>query len=83
MKKQSYDYGYRFSSEIISYAILSLPIRFKLSRRRRVNHRTEYHCNLRIRSGDGVENSGQPIGRLGDTWYLNEVFVTVQGRRPR
>jgi putative transposase len=82
-------HGYRFPPEIISHAVW-LHHRFCLSFRDAedllaergivVTHETirqwcrkfgpEYASSLRRRRG-----------RLGDTWYLDEVFVTIRGRR--
>ena len=87
-KTSSY-HGYRFPPEIISHAVW-LYYRFCLSFRdvedllaKRgvlVSHETirqwcrkfgaEYARKLKRREG-----------RLGDTWYLDEVFVTIQGQR--
>ncbi len=82
-------HGYRFPSEIISHAVW-LYRRFGLSFRDTedllaqrgvtVTHETirrwcqtfgpQYARALRRRRG-----------RMGDTWYLDELFVTIQGRR--
>ncbi len=82
-------HGYRFPPEIISYAVW-LYYRFCLSFRdtedllaqrgitvssEAIRHwcRTfgpEYARTLRRRRG-----------RMGDTWYLDELFVTIQGRQ--
>src|SRR5881396_1970803 len=81
--------GYRFPHEIISHAVW-LYHRFCLSfrdvedllaeRRITVSYETirqwcrkfgtEYARGLRRR-----------LGRLGDTWHLDELFVTIQGQR--
>src|SRR3990172_6756727 len=81
--------GYRFPPEIISHAVW-LYYRFCLSFRDLedllaergviVSYETirpwcrkfgvEYARKLRRRQG-----------RLGDTWYLDELFVTIQGQR--
>ncbi len=82
-------HGYRFPPEIISHAVL-LCHRFCLSFRDAedllaqrgviVSYETirqwcqtfglDYARTLRRRRG-----------RMGDTWYLDELFVTIQGRR--
>ena len=82
-------HGYRFLSEIISHAVW-LYHRFGLSFRDvedllaergiTVSYETirqwcqafgpDYARRLRCRRG-----------RMGDTWYLGELFVTIQGRR--
>ena len=87
--KTSNYHGYRFPPEIISHAVW-LDYRFCLSLRdvedllaKRgvlVSYKTirqwcrkfgaEYARKLKRREG-----------RLGDTWYLDEVFVTIQGQR--
>jgi len=87
--KTSNYHGYRFPPEIISHAVW-LYYRFCLSFRdvedllaKRgvlVSYETirqwcrkfgaEYTRKLKRREG-----------RLGDTWYLDEVFVTIQGQR--
>ncbi len=90
MTNESRSYhGYRFPPEIISHAVW-LYHRFCLSFRDTedllaqrgvtVTHETirrwcstfgpQYARALRRR-----------LGRMGDTWYLDELFVTIQGRR--
>ncbi len=90
MKSSTLSYrGYRFPPEIIAHAVWLYP-RFCLSLRDvedllaergiTVSHETirqwcrkfgtEYARKLKRRGG-----------RLGDTWFLDELFVTIQGKR--
>ena len=81
--------GYRFSPEIISHAVW-LYHRFALSFRdvedvlagRGVE--VTYEAIRKWCRRFGPEYAGRlrrRRGRLGDTWYLDEVFVTIQGRQ--
>ena len=81
--------GYRFPPEIISHAVW-LYHRFALSfrdvedllARRGVD--VTYEAIRKWCRRFGPEYAGRlrrRRGRLGDTWHLNEVFVTIQGRQ--
>ena len=82
-------HGYRFPPEIISYAVW-LYHRFGLSfrdvedllaqRSITVNYETVRQWCQRF--GPVYARSlRRRRGRLGDTWHLDELFVTLQGRR--
>ena len=81
--------GYRFPSEIISHAVW-LYHRFCLSFRDvedllaqrgvTVSYETIRHW-CQTFGLDYARQLRRRRGRLGDTWYLDEVFVTCQGRR--
>ena len=97
MSSQAPSYhGYRFPSEIISHAVW-LYHRFCVSFRDveacSPNAASRFHTKP---SDFGAPSSGRntPVfgpeyarrlkrrqSRLGDTWYLDEVFVTILGRR--
>ena len=81
--------GYRFPPEIISHAVW-LYHRFCLSvlavedllaqRGVTVSYETIRHW-CQTFGLDYARTLRRRRGRLGDTWYLDEVFVTFQGRR--
>ena len=82
-------HGYRFPPEIISHAVW-LYHRFCLSFRDAedllaqrgvtVTYETIRHwCQTFGR--DYARRLRHRRGRLGDTWYLDELFVTIQGQR--
>ena len=82
-------HGYRFPPEIISHAVW-LYHRFCLSFREaedllaqrgvRVTYETIRHwCQTFGR--DYARRLRRRRGRMGDTWYLDELFVTIQGQR--
>ena len=81
--------GYRFPPEIISHAVWlyhrfcvsfrdvedllaqrGITVSYEAVRLWCIKFGPEYACRLKRRQG-----------RLGDTWHLDEVFVTIQGRR--
>ena len=81
--------GYRFSPEIISHAVW-LYHRFALSFRdvedllARRGVEVTYEAIRKWCRRFGPEYAGRlrrRHGRLGDTWHLDEVFVTIQGRQ--
>ena len=81
--------GYRFSPEIISHAVW-LYHRFALSFRdvedllARRGVEVTYEAIRKWCRRFGPEYAGRlrrRRGRLGDTWHLDEVFVTIQGRQ--
>ena len=87
-KASSY-HGYRFPSEIISHAVW-LYYRFCLSFRDVedllaergviVSHETiRQWC--RKSGAEYARKLKRRQGRLGDTWHLDELFVTIQGQR--
>ena len=82
-------HGYRFPPEIISHAVW-LYHRFCLSFRDAedllaqrgitVTHETIRHwCHTF--GPDDARRLRHRRGRMGDTWYLDELFVNIQGRR--
>ncbi len=81
--------GYRFPSEIISYAVW-LYYRFSLSFRDVedllaergivVSYETIRQWCERFGPGYAARLKRRQ-GRLGDTWHLDEVFVTIRGQR--
>ena len=82
-------HGYRFPPEIISYAVW-LYYRFGLSFRdvedllaqRRVTVTYETIRQWCLRFGLSYARTlRRRRGRLGDTWHLDELFVTLNGRR--
>jgi putative transposase len=88
MKAQNLDYrGYRFPPEIISYAVW-LYHRFSLSFRdveELLAERGVTVCYeavrlwcLRFGQAFAKRLRGRQ-GRLGDTWHLDEMFVTIRG----
>ena len=81
--------GYRFPPEIISHAVW-LFHRFALSFRdvedvlARRGVEVTYEAIRKWCRRFGPEYAGRlrrRRGRLGDTWHLDEVFVTIQGRQ--
>ena len=82
-------HGYRFPPEIISHAVW-LYHRFCLSFRDvedllaqrgvTVSYETIRHW-CQTFGLDYARTLRRRRGRLGDTWYLDEVFVTIHGRR--
>ena len=81
--------GYRFLPEIISHAVW-LYHRFALSFRdvedvlARRGVEVTYEAIRKWCRRFGPEYAGRlrrRRGRLGDTWHLDEVFVTIQGRQ--
>jgi len=82
-------HGYRFPPEIISHAVW-LYYRFSLSFRdvedllagRGITVTYESIRQWCLRFGpQHARRLRQRQGRLGDTWHLDESFVTIQGRR--
>ena len=82
-------HGYRFPPEIISYAVW-LYYRFGLSFRdvedllaqRRVTVTYETIRQWCLTFGPSYARTlRRRRGRLGDTWHLDELFVTLNGRR--
>jgi putative transposase len=83
------DHGYRFPPEIISYAVW-LHHRFGLSLRDAedllaqrgitVSYET-IRAWCRTFGPEYARTLRQRRGRMGDTWYLDELFVNIQGRR--
>ncbi len=90
MNSQAPSYhGYRFPPEIISHAVL-LYHRFCLSFRDVEDLFAERGVTVSyeaIRQWcqtfglDYARRLRRRRGSLGDTWYLDELFVTIQGRR--
>lgn len=90
MRTQSPDYhGYRFPPEIISYAVW-LYHRFCLSFRdveelladRGVTVSYEAVRQWCLKFGPSFANKlRHRQGQLGDIWHLDEVFVSMQGKR--
>ena len=82
-------HGYRFPPEIISHAVW-LYHRFCLSFRDAedllaqrgitVTYETIRHW-CQTFGPDDARRLRRRRGRMGDTWYLDELFVTIQGRR--
>ncbi|HIE91669.1 MAG TPA: IS6 family transposase [Acidobacteria bacterium] len=78
--------GYRFPSEIISHAVW-LYFRFGLSFRDVEDLLAERGVTVTYETirqwclTFGLEYARRRRGRLGDTWYLDEVFVNIQGRQ--
>ena len=81
--------GFRFPSEIISHAIW-LYHRFGLSFREVEELLAERGIIVTYESirpwcqkfgPDYARKLKQRQGRLGDTWHIDEVFVTIQGQR--
>ena len=82
-------HGYRFPPDIISYAVW-LYHRFGLSFRDvedllaqrdiTVTHETIRRWCQRFGPAY-ARRLRRRRGRMGDTWYLDEVFVTIQGRQ--
>jgi transposase-like protein len=90
MKKRMLSYrGHRFPTDIISRAVWlyhrfclsfrdveyllaerGITVSYETIRQWCRKFRTEHACRLKRREG-----------RLGDTWYLDEVFANIQGQR--
>jgi len=89
MSQPPSDHGYRFPPDIISYAVW-LCHRFGLSLRDvedllaqrgiTVTHETIRRWCQRFGPAY-ARRLRRRRGRMGDTWYLDEVFVTIQGRQ--
>ncbi len=87
-KTPSY-HGYRFPPEIISHAVW-LYYRFCLSFRDvedllaergiTVSYETIRQWSRKF-GAEYARKLKQREGRLGDTWHLDELFVTIQGER--
>ncbi len=87
-KTSSY-HGYRFPPEIISHAVW-LYYRFCLSYRdvedllaKRgviVSYETIRQWSRKF-GAEYARTLKRRAGRLGDTWHLDELFVTIQGER--
>ncbi len=87
--KTSNYHGYRFPPEIISHAVW-LYYRFCLSFRDVedllaergviVSYETIRQWSRKF-SVDYARKLKRREGRLGDTWHLDELFVTIQGQR--
>jgi putative transposase len=81
--------GHRFPPEIISHAVW-LHYRFRLSFRDvedllaergiTVSHETIRHWCRKFGT-EYARRLTRREGRLGDTWYLDELFVSIQGQR--
>jgi putative transposase len=90
MKKQTPSYQrHRFPSEIISHAVW-LYHRFCLSFREVEELLAERGITITYESirqwcqkfgPDYARKLKKRQGRLGDTWHIDEVFVTIQGQR--
>jgi len=82
-------YGYRFPQEIISHAVW-LYHRFSLSYRDIEDLLAERGIEVSYESirqwcnhfgAKYARNLTKRRGRLGDSWYLDEVFVVIRGER--
>ncbi len=82
-------HGYRFPPEIISHAVW-LYYRFSLSFRDAEDLLAQRGITVSyeaIRQWcqtfglDYARRLQRRRGRMGDTWYLDELFVTIQGRQ--
>ena len=82
-------HGYRFPPEIISHAVW-LYHRFCLSFREAEDLLAQrgitvtYETIRKWCQNFGLDDARRlrrRRGRMGDTWYLDELFVTIQGRR--
>ena len=82
-------HGYRFPPKIISYAVW-LYHRFCLSFRDAEDLLAERGVTVSYEAirpwcqtfgVDDARRLRRRRGRMGDTWYLDELFVTIQGRR--
>ena len=90
MSSQAPSYhGYRFPSEIISHAVW-LYYRFALSFRDVEDLLAQRHIAVTYETirqwcltfgPDYVRTLRRRRGRQGDTWYLDELFVTLNGRQ--
>ena len=82
--------GYRFPPEIISHTVwvyhrfcFSLRDVEDLLSQRGITVSYEAIRLWCLKFGpEYARRVKQRQGRLGDTWHLEEVFVTIQGRRP-
>ncbi len=81
-------HGYRFPPEIISHAVWLPPLLSKLPRCRgspgRAGIIVSYETIRQWCQEFGPEYARRlkrRQGRLGDTWHLDELFVTIQGQR--
>ena len=81
--------GHRYPAEIISHAVW-LYHRFCLSFRDVEDLLAERGVTVSYEAirkwcrkfgGEYARRLRRREGRLGDTWYLDEVFVTIQGKR--
>jgi len=79
-------HGYRFSPAIISYAVW-LYHRFGLSVRDVEDRLAERDISVTYEAirqwcrTIGLDYARRLRGRMGDTWYLDELFVKIQGRQ--
>ncbi len=90
MSNQTLSYrGYRFPSEIISHAVW-LYYRFALSFRNVEDLLAQRHITVTYETirqwcvtfGPGYARTfRRRRGQQGDTWYLDELFVTLNGRQ--
>ena len=83
------DHGYRFPSEIISHAVW-LYHRFCLSFRDAEDLLAQRGITVtyetirqwcRAFGAAYARTLRRRRGRMGDTWYLDELFVTIQAQR--
>ena len=83
------DHGYRFPPDIISHAVW-LYYRFCLSFRDAEDLLAQRGVTVTYETIRQWCQRFGPVyarqlrrrrGRMGDTWYLDEVFVTIQGRQ--
>src|SRR5262249_30409916 len=90
MSTRSSDYhGYRFPPEIISYAVFCLQQNCLSSRdveellaERGVTVSYEAMRRWCLKFGQAFANKlRHRRGMLGDTWHLDEMFVTIRGQR--
>ena len=89
-KRRSLYYGHRYPREIISHAVWVYFYRFGLSLRdvedllAKRGIAVSYETIRRWCRKFGLEYARKlrrQQGRLGDTWFLDEVFVTINGKR--
>ena len=81
MKSQLASYhGYRFPPDIISHAVW-LYHRFCLSFRDTEDLLAQRGVTVTYETIRHARRLRRRRGRLGDTWHLDEVFVTIQGRQ--
>ena len=79
-------HGYRFPPAIISYAVW-LYHRFGLSFRDVEDRLAERDISVTYEAirqwcrTIGLDYARRLRGRMGDTWYLDELFVKIQGRQ--
>jgi putative transposase len=74
-KTPSY-HGYRFPPEIISHAVWHLLAKRGVI----VSHETIRQWSRKF-GAEYARKLKRREGRLGDTWHLDELFVTIQGER--